>query len=58
MTARQPDLANEIAEDLLEWVANGQLRPHISARYGLDQASEALRSLIDRKAIGKLVIEP
>jgi NADPH2:quinone reductase len=58
MTARQPDLANEIAEDLLEWVANGQLRPHISARYGLEQASEALRSLIDRKAIGKIVIEP
>ena len=58
MTARQPDLANEIAEDLLRWVANGRLRPHISARYGLDEASDALRSLIDRKAIGKIVIEP
>ena len=58
MTAREPDLANEIAEDLLTWVANGRLRPHISARYGLDGASEALRSLIDRKAIGKVVIEP
>ena len=58
MTARQPDLANEIAEDLLRWVANGRLRPHISARYGLEEASDALRSLIDRKAIGKIVIEP
>jgi NADPH2:quinone reductase len=58
MTARQPDLANEIAEDLLRWVADGQLRPHISARYGLEEASDALRSLIDRKAVGKIVIEP
>ena len=58
MTAREPELANQIAEDLLEWVANGQLRPHISARYGLDDASGALRSLMDRKAVGKIVIEP
>ncbi|MDP7067883.1 MAG: NADPH:quinone oxidoreductase family protein [Acidimicrobiales bacterium] len=58
MTARDPELANQIAEDLLEWVANGQLRPHISATYGLDGAPEALRSLIDRTSIGKIVIEP
>jgi NADPH2:quinone reductase len=58
MTARDPELANEIAEDLLQWVDSGDLRPHISATYGLDGASEALRSLIDRKSIGKIVIEP
>ena len=58
MTARDPELANEIAEDLLQWVDSGDLRPHISARYGLDGAAEALRSLMDRKSIGKIVIEP
>ena len=58
MTARDPVLANQIAEDLLQWVADGQLRPHISATYGLDGAAEALRSLMDRTSIGKIVIEP
>ena len=41
MTARDPVLANQIAEDLLQWVADGQLRPHISASYGLDGAAVA-----------------
>ena len=58
MTARDPVLANQIAEDLLQWVADGQLRPHISASYGLDGAAAALRSLMDRTSIGKIVIEP
>ena len=58
MTARDPVLANQIAEDLLQWVADGQLRPHISASYGLDGAAAALRSLKDRTSIGKIVIEP
>ena len=57
MTARDPVLANQIAEDLLQWVADGQLRPHISASYGLDGAAAALRSLMDRTSIGKIVIE-
>ena len=41
MTSRDPKLANEIAEDLLGWVANGDLKPHISATYGLDGAAGA-----------------
>ena len=58
MTSRDPKLANEIAEDLLGWVANEDLKPHISATYGLDGAAGALRNLMDRKSVGKIVIEP
>ena len=58
MTSRDPKLANEIAEDLLGWVANGDLKPHISGTYGLDGAAGALRNLMDRKSVGKIVIEP
>ena len=58
MTSRDPKLANEIAEALLGWVANGDLKPHISATYGLDGAAGALRNLMDRKSVGKIVIEP
>ena len=56
MTSRDPKLANEIAEDLLGWVANGDLKPHISATYGLDGAAGALRNLMDRKSVGKICL--
>jgi NADPH:quinone reductase len=58
MTARDPALAAAIGEELLGLVATGDLRPHVSGRYPLEQASEAMRLLIDRKAVGKVVITP
>lgn len=58
MTAREPDKNAAISNQLVEWVANGDLRPHVSGRYPLEQAGEALRALIDRQAAGKLVVTP
>ena len=58
MTAREPARNAEISNQLIEWVANGDLQPHVSGRYPLEQAGDALRALIDRKAAGKLVVTP
>ncbi len=58
MTAREPDLATSIANELVDLTASGKLSPHISGRYGLEQTGEALRSMMDRKSLGKVVIEP
>lgn len=58
MTAREPERNREISDQLMSWVASGELQPHVSGRYPLDRAAEALRALIDRKAAGKLVITP
>jgi NADPH2:quinone reductase len=58
MTAREPELSASISQELIDLTASGKLKPHISGRYSLDQAAEALRSLIDRKALGKVVLEP
>src|SRR5690606_17079906 len=58
MTVRNPKLANEITEELIDLVATGKLRPHVSERYPLERAGEALRSLMDRTALGKVVIAP
>ena len=58
MTAREPDKSAAISDQLIEWVANGDLKPHVSERYPLERASEALRALMDRKAAGKLVVTP
>ncbi len=58
MTTKEPELAAEIQDDLIGFTTSGELKPHISARYGLDGAGEAMRSLMDRQAVGKVVIEP
>ena len=39
-------------------IANGELRPHISARYRLADGAKALDDLMNRKAIGKILITP
>ena len=58
MTARDPALSATISEELMGMVANGDLQPHVSGRYPLERAGEALRLLIDRKAVGKVVVTP
>lgn len=58
MVAKQPDLARAVSDELIELVASGAIRPHVSERYPLDRAGEALRSLMDRTALGKVVVEP
>jgi NADPH2:quinone reductase len=58
MTARDPALSAGISEELMGMVAAGDLRPHVSGRYPLERAGEALRLLIDRQAVGKVVITP
>ena len=58
MTERNPALRDAISNELIDLTASGKLNPHVSGRYPLERAGEALRSLMDRKAIGKIVIEP
>ncbi len=58
MVSREPELREEIVRDLLEMTATGRLRPHVSRRYSLDEGPQALRDMMDRKAVGKIVVEP
>jgi NADPH2:quinone reductase len=51
----QGKLQRSMAE-LLAWYGEGRLRPLISARYPLERAIEALKSLTERRAIGKVVV--
>ena len=41
---------------LANWIAEGKLKPHISAKYPLGRAGEAIRQLMDRRARGKIVV--
>ena len=58
MTARDPERGREISAELVDLVASGKLQPHVSGRFPLERAREALRSLMDRTALGKVVITP
>ena len=49
--------ALDYARELPKLAALGVMRPHISHRFPMEQAADAFRALIDRKVIGKAVIE-
>lgn len=54
---RTPDRNREHFKILLDWCAEGKLKPHVSHTYPLDEAADALKMLLSRKATGKLVIK-
>jgi NADPH2:quinone reductase len=58
MTGKEPALRDEIERELLAELAAGRLNPHVSKRYPLEAAPQALRDMLDRKVVGKIVIEP
>ena len=55
---REPkaNLANMM--QMLGWMQEGKIRPHISARYPLEQTTQALLDMAARKVTGKVVIQP
>jgi len=42
--------------ELLDWYAQGRLRPHVSATFPLERYREALDAVMQRKALGKVVL--
>ena len=58
-TARRSgsDFAKDYAVELPRLAGLGVMRPHISHRFPMERAADAFRALIDRKVVGKAVIE-
>ena len=42
--------------ELLDWYTQGRLRPHVSATFPLERYREALDAVMQRKALGKVVL--
>lgn len=63
MLAYGPEAQAKAAEDLIRWVATGQLKPIVGKRFGLSETAEAHQFLEDatlggsRKLVGKVVLE-
>jgi len=53
---KNPLIGEERLKTLLGWAAGGHVRPHISYRLPLEDYAEAMRLLIDRKAIGRVAL--
>lgn len=57
--AKREPKANLMAmRELMGWLAEGKIKPHISGRYALKDTANALNDLAARKVTGKIVIQP
>ena len=52
----KPQVIQQTANILLQWYAEGKLKPHIDRLFPLEQATEALKMLADRQVKGKIVL--
>ena len=43
-------------QELLRWLGQGKLRPHIHGTYPLAAAPEALRDMLERRLVGKAIV--
>jgi len=53
---RNPAAGEARIRKLLEWAEAGKIRPHVSHRLPLENYADAMRLLIDRKAIGRVAL--
>jgi NADPH2:quinone reductase len=55
-TVRDPARHVANLDQLFRWFEEGKLRPHIGATYGLEQAADAIQHIMERRALGKVVL--
>jgi NADPH2:quinone reductase len=52
----EPQRYEAFMQELVGWLAEGRIRPAITARFPLERGIEALRLVADRKATGKIML--
>jgi NADPH2:quinone reductase len=55
-TARAPDESNENFRDILAFYQQGKVKPMIGKTFALSEYAQALRCLMNREAVGKVVV--
>jgi NADPH2:quinone reductase len=53
---REPQAHAAAMRELMQWLAEGRIRPHVSATYSLADVPLALNDMASRKVTGKIVI--
>jgi len=57
-TEREPQHNAANLQELMGWLSQGIVKPHISATYPLERAADALYDILNRKVLGKAVLVP
>ncbi len=55
-TARDPKRNQENLAEIMSFYKAGKISPHISGRYPLEQAADALTAMAERKVTGKVIL--
>lgn len=55
---REPKANMAAMSEMIGWLREGKIKPHISARYALNETADALNDIAARKVTGKVVIQP
>jgi NADPH:quinone reductase len=53
---RDPKHGRENIQELIAWINEGKLKPHVSATYPLEHVADALNDLMEREVTGKAVL--
>ncbi len=57
-TRNNPKGQQENMTQIVQWAADGKLSSHVHAVYPLEKTPEAIKSLSDRKVMGKVLLRP
>ena len=57
-TRREAEANRANMAQLVAWLAEGKLRPHIGARYPLARGGQAIADVRERRAVGKVLVLP
>lgn len=52
-----PKIARDYAVEFPKLMAQGVMRPHVSHRFPLERTGDAMQAMIDRRIVGKAVVE-
>ena len=53
---KEPAANQENFKELFKWSMEGKIKPHVCATYPLEQVADAMNLLLQRKAVGKVVL--
>ena len=52
-----PEQAARATDTVMEWVAQGKLKPHVDRVLPMEQAAEAMSAIADRTARGRIELQ-
>ena len=54
---RHPEIVEGNMRVLMDWLATGRLRPHISHRFPFERFADAMQVIVERQVVGRVVLE-